>query len=127
MAINRGKTSSATLLGSRGVKPAPSPCFCKLIPLSLKDIMTAKQPVGNQHRWSICLLAFHSFSLRINHSSIQVTFTEYFTVINRTFATTAFTIFFAAEMSQDGTMQCHVEVCVPALYKLVQSGTVQPH
>lgn len=127
MAINIGKTTSATLLVSRGVKPVPSPCFCKPVPLSLNDAMTAKQAVGNKHRWSICLLAFHSFSLRINPSSIQVSFTEYFTLIDHIFATTAFTIFFAAEMSQDGTMQHRVEVCMPALYKLVQLGAVQPH
>jgi len=37
---------------------ASTACLCRLIPLGVKDIMTAKQPVGNRHRQSICPLAF---------------------------------------------------------------------
>lgn len=49
MAITRGKKSSATSQGSRIIQPTESACFCKLIPLSRKDTVTAEKPVGNTH------------------------------------------------------------------------------
>lgn len=51
-------------------------------PLSLNDIVTIKQPGGiDKGRTSVILPSFHSFSLKINNSSIQVSHTDYLTLV----------------------------------------------